>query len=304
MSNLIMVLKEIDEAFNSKDRDKAYSLGVKMAHLGWFNRLSWFIKEYTKRFGKSEDVCWFKVVKYVISRMDYYKAIKCVNNVPTRRILYEYLGLNPLAYRYSLKEFREDMDSSPEWRGFWEGIKIAYFKLYKGESVEYEEIEGLKVVEGPFEIPGMLMKSYVKCLYNLMNEIEDMQTFKETQRILSLSIKEGYHHTALRVLQAFIPYMMFMGFKDRVGIIINTAIDTAKASASRYMYEWFVIYKHALEGSEIERSRLGFYIKNRYMYHTLMSYYTISSDDPRLNKYANRYWHKHTLRFIKVMAQR
>jgi len=301
MSNLIVVLKEIEEAFNSRDKDRAYSLGVKMAHLGWFNRLSWFIKEYTKRFGRTEDVCWFKVVKYVISRMDYYKAIKCVNNVPTKRILYEYLGLNPLAYRYSIKEFGED---NSEWREFWEGVKVAYFKLYKGESVDYEEIERLKVVEGPFEIPARLTKSYVKCLYNLMNEREDMDTFKETQRILSFSIKEGYHHTALRVLQAFIPYMVFMGFKDRAGIIINTAIDTAKSSANRYMYEWFVIYKHALEGREIEKKRVRFYVKNRYVYHTLMSYYTISPNDPRLDKYARKYWHKHTLRFIKLLTQK
>ncbi len=113
MANLLYILKEIEEAFTTGNEEKALSMGVKMVHFGWFNRLGWFIRGFGKRFGDNEYLKWFKTVKYVISDMDYYKAKKCIYNVSTKRIFYEYFGINPLAYRYSLREI---VNYKNEWK--------------------------------------------------------------------------------------------------------------------------------------------------------------------------------------------
>lgn len=301
MSGLIYLLNEIEESFKRGDKERTYDLGVIMAHMGWFNRLDWFIKTYKDRFGDG-GLDWFKEVKYTISVMNYTKAKKYAKNVPTKRIFYEYMGINPLAYRYSLKEAENSSDD--EIVKFWKPLKNVYFKIYRGESVLYDEVFSIEIISERMDtIAQIIMKAYIRTLYCFMTETKSRDVLEESIKVLNNGLKEGYHHTALRLLQVLIPYMVFMGLRGKATQLIDLAINTAEVSNNRYMYEWFKIYRWALKGfkNEVVKKHLVFYSKNRYVYHTLMTSYLLNPDDKRIEKYTEKYWHKHTLKYIKTL---
>ncbi len=305
MSGLAYLLKEIEESLKRGDRDRAFNLGVFIAHMGWFNRLNWFIKSYKERFG-DEGLDWFKEVKYAISVMNYGKAKGYAKSITTKRILYEYLGINPLAYRYSLKELSEY--THPEIEKFWTPLKKLYFKIYKGEGVSRDEVFSLEIYEseeGLNVVPQIIMRAYIRILYCLITGTESREVLEEAIRVLNSGLKDGYHHTALRLLQPLIPYMVFMGLKGKTTQLVDLAINTAEISKNRYMYEWFKIYGWALKGFERSRIKkhLSFYSKNRYVYHTIMTLYILNPNDGRIGKYTQKYWHKHTLYYIKTLKE-
>lgn len=306
MSGLVYLLKEIEESLKRGDRERTYNLGVFIAHMGWFNRLNWFMKAYKERFG-NEELDWFKEVKYAISVMNYDKAKRYAKSIPNKRILYEYLGINPLAYYYSLKELSESIQS-PEIERFWKPLKNLYFKIYKGEDVPHDEVFSLEIYEGERGlnvVPQIIMRAYVRILYCLINGAESREVLEEAIRVLDSGLKDGYHHTALRLLQPLIPYMVFMGLRGKATQLVELAINTAEISKNAYMYEWFKIYGWALKGFERDRVKkhLAFYSKNRYVYHTLMTLYLLNSNDERIEKYTQKYWHKHTLHYIKILKE-
>ncbi len=149
------------------------------------------------------------------------------------------------------------------------------------------------------------MKGYTGCLYNLLKGVRDSETLSDIHKTFISGLNEGYHHTALRLLQVFIPYMVFMGMRGKAITFINVAIDTAKTSKNRFMNEWFMLYKWAVEGFEADilKRKLRFYIKNRSIYHTLMAHYLLNGSNDKIRKYIDKYWHTHTHKFISTLRE-
>jgi hypothetical protein len=318
-------LNELERAFKRGDINEIISLGVRMLHMGWFGRMDWFLdrfnsilkdlsSEQLEVLNRERFPNLFYVVMYVIRDMRPKKAlpyIRSKHNLIERRIFHEYLGNHPRAYFY-LRRGEKEMGLG----GFWADIRKFYFRLYRGLRINVGDVENLQTSEEELEfIAQVITKNYTIGLYHLLVGDISLNAFNRIKKAVMFGLSENYDHTTSRLLQVFIPLSVMIGKEGVTRNLLNAAISTARTEHNRYMYEWFSLYKIALEPWDVDRyeellkRKIRFYYQKGYKGHETLARTILYLLEPKASRHLRRikdlrdkYWHHHTVRFAEALT--
>ncbi len=320
MPATVKFLEELERAFKKGDIDQIIPLGVRMLHMGWLSKMDWFLERFNrlmedlspedlKKVEENRFIILFKVVMHVVRDMEPDKAIPYLRDPEAlieRRIFHEYLGNHPRAYYY-LRRGEKEMNLT----GFWADIRKIYMRIYRGQKVRIEEVEALETSEDELEfVAQVITKAYTIALHHLLFGDISTETFDRIKKAVIYGLSENYDHTTSRLLQVFIPLAVEIG---RVGLarrFLNAVISTSQTERNRYMYEWFTMYRMALEGGdrEVLKRKAAFYQDKGYKGHEVLarsiSHLLGGGDEDnlkRIRELKERYWHHHTVRFAEAL---
>ncbi|NPB04128.1 MAG: hypothetical protein GXO39_06925 [Thermotogae bacterium] len=319
MPATVSFFRKLENAFKRQDLDEIVALGVRMIHMGWYSRLDWFMDrlialystlppEKRKKLNEERIINLFYVAMYVLRDMEPDKALPYIRGKESlieKRIFHEYLGNNPMAYRYLLKFAK----TSPP--NFWVDIRKLYFRIYKGSKINPKDLENLQTSEDELEfVAQVIMKGYVLALYHLLYEEISEKVFEDIKRILLYGLSENYDHTTARLLQVFVPLAFSLGKETLARKLTQAAISTAETEKNRYMYEWFNLYSMALERKNgLLKDKIVLYRSKGYIGHEVLALTVLRAlegENPELNgrlkHLIDRYWHRHTFKMANILS--
>ncbi len=306
-------LSELELAFRSENLERIILLGMKMMNMGWYGRMGEFLnrlerilekvpKEERERLEVDENLQIFNTVRYLLSELSPEKARPYLKNDWSCLVFYEYVGDHPKAFEHFQRLNLKD---------FWGKVRAIYFRMYRGEEVEIEEIEGLEPSDSvPEFVVQVLAKAYTKGLHMVLEGDVGEERFEEIRKAVMYGLGENYDHSVFRVMQVFIPLAVLIGRVGTAKRFVEAAISTASLEKNRYMEEWFKLYRKALLGEReglresVETFKEKGYIGHEVLARSIAFNLGVDTDEnSRVSEdLSKRYWHRHVLRYAEVLS--